>query len=101
MGGGLSFVLAFVRPNGWCTVINFGTEPIELTPEGKVLVTSAPLGRRPPAQRGHRLATAVIFRHSVALSLQLSDKPERNEGLYQRERSSLLIQPLVPGNYPS
>ena len=36
-------VLAFVRPNGWCTVINFGTEPIELTPEGKVLVTSAPL----------------------------------------------------------
>jgi alpha-glucosidase len=35
-------VLHFVRPNGWQSVTNFGTEPVEL-PEGTVVVSSAPL----------------------------------------------------------
>ncbi|SHI55225.1 alpha-glucosidase [Tessaracoccus bendigoensis DSM 12906] len=34
--------LGFERPNGWCAVMNFGTEPVEL-PEGTVLVSSGPL----------------------------------------------------------
>ncbi|MFT4295162.1 MAG: glycoside hydrolase family 13 protein [Micropruina sp.] len=36
-------VLAFVRPNGWSAVMNFGTEPVAL-PEGEVLLASGPLG---------------------------------------------------------
>jgi alpha-glucosidase len=42
-------VLHFVRPNGWQSVTNFGTEPVAL-PEGTVVVSSAPLeGGKLPA----------------------------------------------------
>ncbi|MCA4132899.1 alpha-amylase family glycosyl hydrolase [Arthrobacter sp. M4] len=37
-----SDVLHFVRPGGWHTVTNFGTEPVEL-PAGTVVVSSGPL----------------------------------------------------------
>jgi alpha-glucosidase len=41
-------VLGFARPNGWCALTNFGTEPVEL-PRGEVLLASGPLadGRLP------------------------------------------------------
>ncbi len=35
-------VLGFARPNGWCAVTNFGTDPIPL-PEGEVLLASGQL----------------------------------------------------------
>jgi alpha-glucosidase len=35
-------VLHFVRPGGWVSVTNFGTDPVDL-PAGRVLLTSAPL----------------------------------------------------------
>ena len=35
-------VLAFVRPNGWLVVTNFGSEPVEL-PAGEVLLSSGPV----------------------------------------------------------
>ncbi len=35
-------VLGFTRPNGWCAVTNFGTEPVAL-PSGEVLLSSGPL----------------------------------------------------------
>ncbi|WP_254678585.1 glycoside hydrolase family 13 protein [Arthrobacter sp. 24S4-2] len=42
-------VLHFVRPNGWQSVTNFGTGPVEL-PEGIILLSSGPLtGSKLPA----------------------------------------------------
>jgi len=42
-------VLHFVRPNGWQSVTNFGTGPVEL-PEGIILLSSGPLtGGKLPA----------------------------------------------------
>ncbi len=35
-------VLGFARPNGWCAVTNFGTDPVVL-PDGEVLLSSRPL----------------------------------------------------------
>ena len=35
-------VLGFARPNGWCAVTNFGTDPVAL-PAGEVLLASGPL----------------------------------------------------------
>ncbi|MFK4296308.1 glycosidase [Arthrobacter sp. GAS37] len=35
-------VLHFIRPNGWQSVTNFGTGPVEL-PAGTVVVSSSPL----------------------------------------------------------
>ncbi len=47
-GEGSETVVDFVRPNGWRSVTNFGSDPIDL-PAGDVLLTSAPLvdGRLP------------------------------------------------------
>ncbi|MGI6879090.1 glycoside hydrolase family 13 protein [Microbacterium sp. gxy059] len=43
-------VLAFSRPNGWVSVTNFGSAPVDL-PDGEVLLSSSPLegGRLPGA----------------------------------------------------
>ena len=35
-------VLHFIRPNGWQSITNFGTEPVDL-PAGTVVVSSSPL----------------------------------------------------------
>lgn len=43
-------VLAFRRPNGWTSVANFGTDPVELPP-GQIVISSQPIdGRQLPGE---------------------------------------------------